>query len=173
MPTTVAPLTTFGLVDLDGSACAARWERDLAVGIKDAFIGARFLPGFGPESPLEHTQEGLTGPGADSYLHALAEAADGRVLGASFRVPVVCPEGTVDAAADPGWFFVAHDLPLALKVEIVDAVVVRSHQLMKGAGFARVVTNMGTKDGAMVLRRRHGYVHAPLPDQDNRWIREL
>jgi hypothetical protein len=170
MPTTLAPSTTFVLSDLDGPTCAARWEKELTGKIREAFAGARFMPGFGPDSPLKHTYEGLCGPEADSYLHTFAEA-DGHVLGASFRVPVVCPEGT--AEADPGWFFVAHDLPGTLKAEIVDAVVAQSHRLMKDAGFARVVTNMGTKDGALVLRRRHGYVHAPLPDQDNRWIREL
>jgi hypothetical protein len=172
MHVTVAQSTTFGLLDLDRAACAARWHDDLAIEIRNAFVGARFMPGFGPDSPLEHTHNGLSGPDADSYRHVVAET-HGRILGASFRVPVVRPDAATDAEADPGWFFVAHDLPSALRAKIVDAVVARSHRIMKEAGFARVVTNMGTRDGALVLRRRHGYVHAPLPDQDNRWVREL
>jgi len=171
MPITLAQSTTFGLSALDGTTCAARWD-DLAIDIKDAFAGACFMPGFGPDSPLEHTRDGLTGPDAGSYLHVVAEA-EGRILGASFRVPVVRRDGDTGTEADPGWFFVAHNLPGALKAQIVDEVVARSHRMMKDAGFARVVTNMGTREGALVLRRRHGYVHAPLPDQDNRWIREL
>jgi len=173
MPITLAQSTAFGLSALDGTTCAARWD-DLAIDIKDAFAGARFMPGFGPDSPLEHTHDGLIGPDADSYLHVVAEA-EGRILAASFRVPVVRPgrDTGAEAEADPGWFFVAHDLPGVLKARIVDAVVARSHQMMKDAGFVRVVTNMGTREGALVLRRRHGYVHAPLPDQDNRWVREL
>jgi hypothetical protein len=170
MPPTVAPPPTFELRDIDGAACGARWESDLAIAIKEAFAGARFMPGFGPESPLDHTRKGLTGPDADSCVHIMAEAG-GRIVGATFRVPIVCPAGTTDA--DPGWFFVAHDLPAAMKAAVVDALVGESHRVMKAAGFTRVVTKMGTRDGAVLLRRRHDYVHAPTPEQDNRYIREL
>lgn len=161
-------ISKFALSNLDSELCERRWYA-LSSAMTDAFREARFMPGFDIASPIKHTLEGLRVPVSSSYRHVLAEAED-QVLAGAFRVPVV----RLDVGdADPGWFFVAHTVPGMDRVMVADAVVERSHQLMRDAGFTRVVTNMGTRDGAAFLRRRHGYRHEPVEGQENRWIRPL
>jgi hypothetical protein len=165
MATTTLTPPVFVLSHFDGDACRNRWN-ELEAAITDAFHDARFMPGFDARSPVRHTLEGLRPP----YVHVVAEI-DHRIAGAVFRVPERCPEGSIEA--DPGWFFVAPGLAPAVKARIAAALIEECHRVLVGAGFSVVTTNMGTYDGARFLRRRLGYRHAPLPGQDNRWIRPL
>jgi hypothetical protein len=165
MATTTLTPPPFMLSRFDGDACRARWD-EFEAAITDAFRDARFMPGFDERSPVRHTLEGLHSP----YAHVVAEIGD-RIAGALFRVPQSCPEGSTEA--DPGWFFVARDLVPALKTRIAVALIEECHRALAGAGFTAVTTNMGTRDGALLLGRRLGYRHAPVPGQDNRWIRPL
>ena len=144
---------------------------DIQSAIKDAFQDADFNEPFGPESPWAHTREGLTGPDADRYLHVIAEDDQQKILAAVFRVPAQRQDG--EDAADPGWFFVAPDLHLRMRAEVVREVLQTAHWLMRKAGFPRVVTEMGTHTGGRLLKRHFGYVHDPVVGQENRWIRDL
>jgi hypothetical protein len=147
-----------------------RWD-ELEIEIKSAFAGAPFEAGFGPDSPLTHTHDGVFGPQKEMYRHIVAEDAAKRIVGASFRVPV--KRYTSGTDADPGWFFISRDLESRPRVRAADIMVDSAHRVMRDAGFIRVVTNMGTRDGAAFLSRRHGYVHEPSPAQQNRWVRVL
>jgi hypothetical protein len=169
MQSTAPPLGKYAVSNLGADQCEFRWP-DFEAAIDDAFRGARFMPGFDARSPLTHTLAGFADNLRDTYRHVVVETDD-RLLGASFRVPAERPGDVLDA--DPGWFFIARDLPGRVKIEVADALVAQSHQLMRMAGFTRVVTNMGTYAGAALLRRRHGYQPVPPGDQHNRWVHEL
>ncbi|MGC4094618.1 MAG: hypothetical protein QM756_43215 [Polyangiaceae bacterium] len=45
--------------------------------------------------------------------------------------------------------------------------------VLREAGFKRVVTNVGTVEGAHFLESYHGFIHAPSDSQEDRWEREL
>lgn len=169
MPITAPPLGKAAVSVIGAEQCEGRWP-EIEAAITAAFEGARFMAGFDAGSPLIHTRAGLTAPVSHTCRHIIVES-DERLLGASFRVPSVRPDGVADA--DPGWFFIARDLPGRDKITVADSLVARSHEMMRTAGFARVVTNMGTRSGAALLRRRFGYRHEPLGDQDNRWVHDL
>lgn len=138
--------------------------------IKAAFQDADFNEPFGPESPWVHTCEGFTGSNTDMYRHVIAENDQQKILGAVFRVPVE-RQGGEDA--DPGWFFVAPELHLRMRAEVVRQILHTAHRLMRNAGFRRVVTEMGTRTGGRLLSRHFGYVQDPVMGQKNRWIRDL
>jgi hypothetical protein len=150
---------------------AERAWPELSVAIKEAFAGVEFCDGFGPESPVEHSQAGIVGPERDVYRHVVARIRS-EVVGATFRVPVVLPEGG-GLDADPGWYFTARTLGPRAQTLVAAALIEQSHRLMKEAGFARVVTNMGTPAGANYLKRRWAYAQASAEGVTNRWIRLL
>jgi hypothetical protein len=143
---------------------------EIEMAVKAAFQDADFTDPFGPASPWAHTCEGLKGPNSDKYVHVIAEDGRREILGAVLCVPVEQQDGE---DADPGWFFVAPDLQLRLRAEVVREILLTAHELMREAGFARVVTKMGTRTGGRLLSRHFGYVQAPVMGQENRWIRDL
>jgi len=138
--------------------------------VKAAFRDADFNEPYGPESPWVHTFEGFTGSNTKKYRHVIAEDDHRMILGAVFRVPVK-RQGGEDA--DPGWFFVAPELHLRMRAEVVRQILQTAHRLMRDAGFTRVVTEMGTRTGGRLLSRHFGYVQDPVMGQKNRWIRDL
>lgn len=150
---------------------AERLLPELTVAIKEAFAGAEFCDGFGPDSPVQHSQAGIIGPERDVYRHVVARIRS-EIVGATFRVPVALPDGG-GLDADPGWYFASPTLGLRTQLLVAAALIEQSHRLMKEAGFARVVTNMGTRAGANYLERRWGYVQCPVEGATNRWIRKL
>ncbi len=52
--------------------------------------------------------------------------------------------------------------------EVLNAIIDRVHQVTKNAGFARIITEMGTETGAKFLSKKHGYIHTPTPEKSNR-----
>jgi hypothetical protein len=167
-----APDDNWAWLSVLDSAQADRLWPDLSLAVKEAFEGADFCDGFGPESPLVHSFEGITGPDRGVYRHVVAGDPSGAILGACFRVPVRLPDAE-NRDADPGWFFTAASLDLAARMRVADALIRRTHELMSSAGFTRVVTNMGTRAGAVFLQRKWGYTHSPSESMANRWVREL
>jgi len=159
--------TKYVVSNLDATACELRWPALEAAAV-DAFRDARFMPGFDVDSPLRHTREAFAEPLRAAYRHVVVET-DEKILGAAFRVPVTTVGGATEA--DPGWFFLARDISRTERVQIADEIVGQSHRLMRDAGFRRIATNMGTRDGAAYLRRRHGY--QPVPGEENRWTCDL
>ena len=43
---------------------------------------------------------------------------------------------------------------------------------LRSCGFEQIITDMGTARGAKVIGSRY-FVHAPIPEKSNRWVREL
>lgn len=120
---------------------------------------------------MAHIKEGIDGHDHARHRHVLAEDRDGGLAGGWFRIAVAREPDEPDV--DPGWFF-ASPAPIAhTRRDVADAVALAAHELLKQAGFTRVVTNMGTQAGANFLSRRHGYVHEPTRSQQNRWVKIL
>jgi hypothetical protein len=123
---------------------------------------------------LAHIEAGIDGPARGRYRHVLAEDPYGGLAGGWFQIAVA--RGPDESDADPGWFL-ASPAPISpalmshTRHDVADAVALAAHDLLKEAGFTRVVTNMGTQAGANFLSRRHGYVHEPTCSQQNRWVK--
>jgi hypothetical protein len=52
----------------------------------------------------------------------------------------------------------------------MDGLVACVRTTIMGAGYNRLVTRMGSVEGARMFERRYNIVHDPLPDQPNRWV---
>ncbi len=52
--------------------------------------------------------------------------------------------------------------------EVLNTIVYQVHQVNKNAGFARIITEMGTEAGVKFLSNKHGYIHTPTPENFNR-----
>lgn len=160
----------FDILIADADALWGRWN-DIETVVRVAFEGAAFNDGYRVDRPLAHTRAGIDGSDRARYRHVLAEDRHGGLAGGWFRIAVAREPDEVDA--DPGWFF-ASSAPMShRRREVADAVVIAAHELLKQAGFIRVVTNMGTQAGANFMSGRHGYVHEPTCEQQNRWVRTL
>lgn len=145
---------------------------DLELVITTAFKDADFMEKrFCPASPWLHTREGLLGPDREVFRHVVVEDGKDRIIAAAFRVPV--SQRTIDEDADPGWFFVATEVPRHHRIAVAGAMITRAHRMMRNAGFAAVVTEMGTRSGAHLLSKHYGYAHAPIPGAENRWMHIL
>ncbi len=57
--------------------------------------------------------------------------------------------------------------------EVLNAFVVQVHEVTKNAGFARIITEMGTEVRGKFLSKKYGYIHSPTPEKFNRWTKEL
>lgn len=146
-----------------------RWP-SVAPEIHGFFAGAAMNSGWAEGRPAEHTRSVLTGQDSGKFVHALAIDATDEVRGALFCIPSL---RQADEDADPGWFSTSPKLASEDRRRLADNLWALAHEVMRCAGFSRVVTSMGTEAGARFLATRHGYVHEPTEDEDNRWVREL
>ncbi len=120
--------------------------------------------------PINHTWKKINEPDQEGLKHIIALDLDNNILGAFFVVPDSNPEGIEDC--DPGWFFSVELYP-RFRHEIINALFNKAHEIIKNAGFKRIVANMGTEAGAKFLSKKHGYIHTPNPERYNTWTKEL
>jgi len=103
--------------------------------------------------------------------HLVARCNDGEVVGAILGIPAYRTDGQQETSI--GWFFVHPSLGPRIKLKVFDALVELCFDLVREMGFSAIVTEMGSRAGQAALRRRHGFRHVPLPDHENRWIKQL
>ena len=65
------------------------------------------------------------------------------------------------------------ELYLKFRHEVLNAFVDQVHEVTKNAGFARIITEMGTETGAKFLSKKHAYIHTPTPENINILTKEL
>ena len=51
---------------------------------------------------------------------------------------------------------------------MLNAFVYQVHEVTKNAGFARIITEMGTEVRGKFLSKKYGYIHSPTPEKFNR-----
>lgn len=145
-----------------------RWS-EIEEALSRAFSESAFNGRFTRIRPAEHTWEVIHQPEYEGCGHVVAQDAEGRILGAFFAVPV---RMSGSEECDLGWMY-TDELERAVRREVMDVIIQKTHETVRTAGFRRVVTEMGTEAGAKFLSKRHGYIHAPTKEQFNRWIKEL
>lgn len=148
----------------------ARWPQIEAF-VRHEFKESAFNDGFTVERPLWHINKGIEGELGPGIKHVLAFSSEEKILAAAFCIPA----SKVDDrnSCDIGWFLSSSELSKIRKMKALDQVFEQVHQTVKSAGFERIVTNMGTQEGAKYLGRRQGYVHQPTGEKHNRWVKEL
>ena len=154
---------------VDSNFVLNRWEEIEAI-LYRVFGDSNFNDNFVRTRPAEHTYKNLIKPYQQGLKHIIALDSDSNILGAFFVIPAYKPEGKEDC--DLGWMFTIELLP-RFRHEVMNAIIDKVHEVTRNAGFARIITEMGTEAGAKFLAKKHGYIHTPTPDKLNRWTKEL
>lgn len=168
--------TNVEIVVLRGEEVQERWS-EVEEAMRKAFVGSEFNDGCGVWRPLDCTMESSQPEVRSAYRHVVA-LHEGKIVGAWFRIPV--EKSHERDWCDPGWFFTSSEFDRRFsdgtgspRAQVADAIVNKAHEMMRAAGFTRIVTNMGTVAGARFMQRRHGYIHQPRPEKANTWLKVL
>ena len=154
---------------VDSKFILNRWEEIEAI-LYRVFADSNFNDNFKRTRPAEHTYKNLINPYQKGLRHIIALDLDDNILGAFFVIPAYKPEGKEDC--DLGWMFTIELLP-RFRHKVMNAIIDKVHEVTRNAGFARIITEMGTEAGAKFLAKKHGYIHTPIPNKLNRWTKEL
>jgi len=146
-----------------------RWEEIEKI-LYRVFGDSNFNDNFVRTRPAEHTYKNLTKSDQQGLKHIIALDLDDNILGAFFTIPSYKPKGKEDC--DLGWMFTIELLP-KFRYEVMNTIIDKVHEVTRNAGFARIITEMGTEAGAKFLAKKHGYIHTPTPYKQNRWTKEL
>lgn len=155
---------------VDHDFVSARWP-EVEAFIRHEFKDSRFNDGFTVERPLWHITKGIEGGLGDGIKHVMAFSPEEKILAAAFCIPASREDD--QESCDIGWFLSSSELSMVKKMKVLDQVFDKVHDTIKDAGFDRIITNMGTEEGAKYLGRRQGYNYQPIDDKKNRWVKEL
>lgn len=150
---------------------------DVEATLRKTYAAADFSDEFsagGVESvngPLDWTRSGINGALGREFKHLIALGQAGQIFGGIFCVPASRNEG--ETGCDVGWIFVVPEASPALRRSILDEMMERLDNWLRECGFERIVTDVGTRAGAKSFSRYYGWVYSPLPEESNRWIKEL
>jgi hypothetical protein len=145
---------------------------ELEILMKKAFSESIFNEDYKEEErPLEYTWSTVNNPSRQGLKHLIALNQEGKILGAVFGVPTYRYEN--ETSCEIGWFFTSDDLMPEQRREIAYELIESVHEEVKNAGFKEVITDIGTEAGARYLSTHHGYVHRPLKNNMNRWVKDL
>jgi len=147
-----------------------RWT-EVETLVESVFKDSSFNEKFTVERPLWHIQEGIKGNLGKGIKHVLGLSSEGDILAGAFCIPTYKEDGQTEC--DIGWFYASGDLSKIQKIRVLDAIFNTVHQAIKSAGFTRIVTNMGTREGAKYLERRQRYTHQPIGEKTNNWVKIL
>jgi hypothetical protein len=149
-------------------AVAQQWNQ-LKDTMRGAFEGATYIqPGRTVSNGLRHIRRALDGELDLSVGHAVAIGPDAAIEGGIFCVPTDRDPEQTDA--DIGWVFISPEIPVRVAPKVMDGLVAVVRQTLVSAGYQRLVTQMGSVEGARVFCSRYDVAHAPLPEQPNRYI---
>lgn len=146
-----------------------RWLEIEAI-LYRVFANSKFNDNFVRTRPAEHTFKNITEPYQEGIKHIIALDLDDNILGEFFVIPAYKLEGKEDC--DLGWMFTIELYP-KFRQEVMVAIVDKVHKITKIAGFKRIITEMGTEEGAKFLAKKYGYIHTPTAEKFNRWTKEL
>ncbi|MBD2679118.1 MULTISPECIES: hypothetical protein [Nostoc] len=145
---------------------------EIEILMKKAFRYSKFNEEYKQEElPLEYTWSSVNNPSRQGLKHLVAMNMEGKILGVIFGVPTYRYEDEI--SCEIGWFFTSDELIPKARIKIADELFKRVHEEVRNAGFKEVVTDIGTQAGAKYLSRKHGYLHRPLENNTNRWVRYL
>ncbi len=106
---------------------------------------------YSSNRPINHTWKNITEPYQEGLKHIIALDLDNNILGAFLVIPCSNPEGK--ESCDIGWFFTIELYP-RFRHEVMNAIIDKVHEVVKQAGFKRIITNMGTEAGAKFLSKK-------------------
>lgn len=132
------------------------------------------------EGPLEHTKAGMEGTRGRlgrEFNHILVlegkedASTDPVIRGGIFCIPAT--RNKDEESCEVGWFFLDASAPQDVRRQTLHDMHTRMCSELINLGFKRIIVDMGTTAGANFLSRYYDWIHAPLPEQNNRWIKEL
>lgn len=158
------------IVELADNAIIESRRDQVQSAMRAAFEGATYFEeGRTVENGIRHIGRALKGELDTEVGHAVAFNTDAdEIVGGIFCVPTSRRPDQTDA--DIGWVFVGRDVPPRVQLRVMDGLVACVRTTIMGAGYNRLVTRMGSVEGARMFERRYNIVHDPLPDQPNRWV---
>lgn len=150
------------------------WWRRKALGdaILNAFKDSTFNQGYSTEDVARDCLRLQRLPGGPRR-NLIAVGENGKILGAVFHVPTRSENR--QGVGSYGWFFTSPDLPLERRANIANSLIEETHTVMKNGGFSEVFVNMGTQEGKLFLKRRHGYTPMEHPTKlgEKVWHKDL
>jgi len=147
-----------------------RWP-EVEKSIDSAFSGSKFIGRGTVEGVINNTKANLEKPERKEDRHVVALDKNGEIVGACFSVPL--KRGFFQRSSGLGWFFTSPELSTRERVAVADEIFDRVHAEMGAAGFKKIITSMGTEEGAKYLSKRFGYVQKPTRMDMNRWEKKL
>jgi hypothetical protein len=153
----------------DNTEIEKRWDQVQAT-MRAAFDDATYFElGRTVENGIRHIGRALRGELDCTVGHAVAvDRSNDEVVGGIFCVPTSRHRDQADA--DIGWVFVGRDVPIRVRPRVMDGLVACVMTTLVETGYSRLVTRMGSAEGANMLGRRYSIAQEPLPGQDNRWV---
>jgi hypothetical protein len=169
----VTPRETHYRVEfLDNEALHARWE-DVERTLREVFGGAEYIDeGFTVERPIQYTRWGMEGRLGPGMKHFLVLNDSGTITGGFFCIATEREPGQT-VVSEIGWVFVTSDVAPRTRLRIVNELIESAIDAFRKAGFRQAEFNFGTHLGSKSIGRRFGIVHAPTPENSNRWVKEL
>lgn len=155
---------------VDNDFVKRRWI-EVKMLVENVFEDSKFNDKFTVERPLWHIQEGIKGNLGKGIKHVLGLSCEGDILAGAFCIPTEKEDRQTEC--DIGWFYASDNLSKIQKIRVLDAIFSTVHQTVKSAGFTRIVTNMGTQEGAKYLERRQSYTYQPIGEKTNNWVKTL
>ncbi|MBY0443526.1 MAG: hypothetical protein K2Q25_15565 [Mycobacteriaceae bacterium] len=123
------------------------------------------------DGPIDWTRSGISGGLGRNFKHVLVFDAAKNILGGILCIPASRNEG--ETCCEVGWFFVLPEIARDLRRLVAMEMDKQMRSWLRGLGFEKIVVDIGTKAGEKYLSRNYGFTHSPLPENQNRWVREL
>jgi hypothetical protein len=166
-------LLNFEISLFTGSKIGNRWP-DIEMAVRQAFGQSVFLGGsseFIEATTVDIVVKRIRRAIDEKDVHLIALGESQEIFGGLFTIPAERPDG--QASTGVGWLFVEPTLPGLTRCRVVDGLMARMIEHLAALGFQQVEVAMGTREGAMALRRRYGFIHSPFGEEENRWIRTI
>ena len=160
----------FKVVLVSNNVIRERWP-EIEAAVRDAFAPSAFSdPAKTAEDVLQYIQRGLDGKLHSALGHVLAISATDKVVGAVSCVPT--KREPDETSCDIGYIFISPQVDRPVRMYMLDRLMNLVFDTLRSCGFEQIITDMGTVRGAKVIGSRY-FVHAPIPEKSNRWVREL
>jgi len=144
----------------------SQWK-EISSFIVSSFQKAEFNKGYNLKIVHAEIFKNISSKGQN--LHITAHNDEQEIIGAIFTIP--SSNKMKIEACDIGWFVTSACLSPRYKLVVCDMMINNLYQMLIEAGFKKVITEMGTKNGEKLFSKRYGYTR--IEANKNNWVKHL
>ena len=153
------------------------YEEDIKRELRAEFSGVEFINnGLSIDVIIDECLNQPPVQYCDSIIHIIAFDIienSPKVLGALFDIPTINFYG--NDASDTGWFFTSSKLQKSARRMLANDLWRNAFALIKHAGYQKIETTIGTKNGKSYLEKTHGFYNSDDGNGEGKalWIKDL